>query len=131
VANGEKYPSGTKRTAVGAVLIHRPGGAGERVGNGLLGASGSEKLTVTLVLKAASPEPGVGETEVILSGGGGRVVVDDCDGPVFDDPGPSDEREWLACSATAVTTPPMATRSAMPIAARKARSYGRFSLAFL
>jgi hypothetical protein len=72
---GAKYPSGTKRTAAGAVLTQFPGGAGESVGNGLLVASGSEKSTVTLVSKAASAVPGDGDTDVIVKGGGGTVVV--------------------------------------------------------
>jgi len=59
----------------GPVLTQRPGGAGESVGRGLSDASGSEKSTVTLVLKAASAVPGAGVTEVIVSGAGGNVVV--------------------------------------------------------
>jgi hypothetical protein len=75
VLKGAKYPSGTKRTAAGAVLTQFPGGAGDSVGRGLSLASGSEKSTVTLVSKAASALPGVGETDVIVKGAGGTVVV--------------------------------------------------------
>jgi hypothetical protein len=38
-------------------------------------ASGWEKSTVTLVSKAASAVPGEGDTDVIVKGGGGTVVV--------------------------------------------------------
>jgi len=76
VVKGAKYPVGTKRKAAGEVRTQFPGGAGERVGNGLLAASGWEKSTVTLVSKAAFDVPGAGDTDVMVNGGGGgRIVV--------------------------------------------------------
>jgi len=123
VVKGAKYPSGTKRKAAGPVLTHLPGGAGDRVGSGLLDASGSEKLTVTLVLKAASAVPGVGETDVTVRGTVGAVVVVDgwevpCDVP----PAPEAVREWLPrCRAMAVPTPPRTTTSTRPVTVAGAR----------
>jgi len=87
--NGAKNPRSTKRTVFGLDLTQRPGGDGESVGKGLLGARGWEKSTVTTVSKEASAVPGLGETEVIVSGPGGTVVVVDerCEPSLFEDPG--------------------------------------------
>jgi hypothetical protein len=102
VLKGAKYPSGTKRTAAGAVLTQFPGGAGESVGNGLSVASGSEKSTVTLVSKAAPAVPGAGETDVIVKGLGGTSLEGD------QGPGPAEGDDQNQADHQARDAPPPA-----------------------